>query len=88
MSNFTNSTIYIGLTNDLFRRVLEHKSLSDRRRFTFQYKCTKLVYFEEFHSIEEAITREKQMKNWKREWKNNLINSMNPNWDDLAKDWK
>jgi putative endonuclease len=55
--------------------------------FTSKYHCDKLVYFEEFESIQSAIPREKQLKNWKREWKNELVNSKNPKWEDLAKDW-
>lgn len=55
--------------------------------FTSKYNCNKLVYFEEFESIQSAIAREKQLKNWKREWKNELVSSKNPGWEDLAKEW-
>lgn len=83
MANFTNSVIYTGVTSDLIRRVYEHKNGLDLKSFTFRYKVTKLVYFESFHSIEEAIAREKQIKGGSREKKNALINSINPEWKDL-----
>ncbi|GHU62927.1 hypothetical protein FACS1894160_0630 [Bacteroidia bacterium] len=62
MSNTYNNVLYIGVTNDLYRRVIEHKS-KEVQGFTKKYNCDKLVYFEEFNNIEEAITREKQLKN-------------------------
>ena len=78
--------LYIGVTNNLQRRIIEHKSkLIDG--FTKKYNCTELIYFEKHNQIENAILREKQLKKWKREWKENLINTQNPNWNDLAKDW-
>ncbi len=86
MSNQSNSVIYIGVTADLHRRVFEHKAHLLKESFSDKYNCDKLVYFEEFGDIREAITREKQLKNWKREWKNSLIESVNPEWDDLMRD--
>ncbi len=86
MSNMCNSVLYIGVTNDLHRRVFEHKS-KKIKGFTYKFNCNKLVYLEEFNHIEEAIKREKQLKNWKREWKNDLITKMNPEWKDLSTDW-
>ncbi len=80
-----SKTLYIGVTNDLNRRVFEHKnSLIDG--FTKKYNIKKLVYYETFNNIDEAIRREKQLKNWHRQWKINLIESMNKEWKDLAND--
>lgn len=77
-----HGTLYIGVTNDLIRRVYEHAhGLTEG--FTKKYKVHRLVYFEETSSIEGAITREKQLKNWHRDWKKNLIERENPFWDDL-----
>ena len=86
MSNFTGSTIYTGVTSDLLARVVQHKEMHYSNSFTARYKCFKLVYYESFHSIEEAIAREKQIKGWKRFKKVNLIEAMNPNWNDLTDD--
>jgi len=78
VSNFKRTTFYIGVTNNLQRRVLEHKKgLIDG--FSKQYNLHDLIYFEEYPSIKDAITREKQLKNWHRDWKINLIKSVNPN---------
>ena len=75
-------TLYIGVTNDLVRRVYEHKQgLADG--FTRKYGLHKLLYFEEFVSIEDAIVREKQLKHWNREWKLELIRKLNPALKDL-----
>jgi len=83
MASNTNSTIYIGMTNDLERRVLEHKSgIIDG--FTKKYNVHKLVYFEKTLDVETAINREKQLKKWRREKKNLLIEGMNPEWKDLS----
>ncbi len=86
MTNFNNTVIYTGVTSDLIRRVYEHKNLLDPKSFTFKYKVTKLVYFESFNSIEEAIAREKQIKGGSRRKKEMIINSINPNWKDLWDD--
>jgi putative endonuclease len=86
MTNNYNNVLYTGVTNDLYRRVSEHKS-HEIRGFTQKYNCDKLVYFEAFNCIEDAITREKQLKNWKREWKNELIEKKNPDWTDLSLEW-
>jgi putative endonuclease len=74
--------IYIGVTNDLIRRVYEHKSHAVKG-FTQQYNVTQLVWFESSESIQSAIEREKQLKNWRRDWKIALIEENNPNWMDL-----
>ncbi|MFO0970739.1 MAG: GIY-YIG nuclease family protein [Candidatus Saccharimonadales bacterium] len=74
--------LYIGITNDLIRRVYEHKEkLTDG--FTKQYQIDKLVYFEEHPTSEDAMTREKQLKRWNRQWKIELIESQNSDWTDL-----
>jgi putative endonuclease len=78
-----SKTIYIGVTNDLHRRLFEHKNKLIEG-FTKKYKLTKLVYYETCSSIEDAIRREKQLKNWHRQWKINLIESVNKEWKDLS----
>ena len=82
MASKTNSTIYIGMTNDLKRRCAEHKS-GLIPGFSQKYKTTKLVYFECTHDVNAAIAREKQLKKWSRQKKNFLIESMNLQWIDL-----
>jgi putative endonuclease len=75
-------TLYIGVTNDLIRRVAQHKlKLIDG--FTKDYDVVRLVYFEQFDDPENAIKREKRLKKWNRAWKVRLIEQHNPNWDDL-----
>jgi putative endonuclease len=82
LTNSINKVLYIGVTNNLQRRIYEHKQkLIDG--FTKKYNLNKLVYYEVTNDIESAIRREKQLKNWHREWKINLINRFNPNWKDL-----
>ncbi|MCL5105738.1 MAG: GIY-YIG nuclease family protein [Armatimonadetes bacterium] len=76
-------TLYIGVTNDLTRRVLEHKS-KQIPGFTAKYNIDRLVYFEEHPSINDAIAREKQLKGWLRKRKVALIESTNPTWEDLC----
>ena len=79
--------LYIGVTDDLNRRLYEHTNkLIDG--FTKKYNLTKLVYFETFNQIEDAIRREKQLKNWHRQWKINLIESVNKEWKDLSLDFE
>lgn len=75
--------LYIGVTNDLKRRLHEHKQ-GIYESFTKKYFVTKLVWFDSTHSIEAALTREKQLKKWKRAWKIKLIKETNPNWNDLS----
>lgn len=77
-----NGTLYIGVTNDLKRRVWEHKH-NLVRGFTEKYGVHSLVYYEQFDDIKGAILREKQMKRWKRNWKIKQINKINPTWEDL-----
>ena len=75
-------TLYIGVTNDLVRRVAEHR-LKQVESFTKKYELDRLVYFEQFDDAENAIRREKRLKNWNRDWKIRLIEEHNPNWDGL-----
>ncbi len=82
VTNIKNGVLYIGVTNDLKRRIYEHKhKLNDG--FTKQYSASMLVYYEVFENIVGAINREKQMKNWYRNWKTMAIEKMNPDWHDL-----
>jgi len=81
-----SGTLYIGFTNGIEWRVYQHKNdLIDG--FTKKYQCHKLVYFEEHQYVLNALDREKQIKKWRREKKENLIKSINPLWKDLAEDW-
>ena len=85
MANKTNTTIYIGVTGNLIKRVWEHKNKLVGG-FTKRYNVNKLVYYEETTDANSAIAREKQLKGWNRAKKNQLIESINPNWDDLYDD--
>ena len=87
MSNISNKVVYIGVTNDLKRRVYEHKKKLIPG-FSNRYNLTKLVYYEYYNHIDYAILREKRLKKWKRAWKDNLINDLNPDWRDLYDDVK
>ncbi|MEJ2879955.1 GIY-YIG nuclease family protein [Pedobacter sp. GR22-6] len=75
--------LYISVTADLHSRIIEHKMKINPKSFSAKYLCNELIYYKQFSSIEEAIDREKQLKNWKRVWKVNLINGFNPSWKDL-----
>ena len=77
-----NGTLYIGVTNDLIQRLWQHKN-DVHEGFTKKYGVHRLVWYESTTDIEAAIRREKQMKKWRRQWKINLIEKKNPNWDDL-----
>lgn len=83
LTNKTNNVLYIGITNDLIRRMQEHKNKLIPG-FTSKYNLTKLVYFEQTSDVNVALNREKQLKNWHREWKVNLVNRANPAWNDLS----
>jgi len=83
LTNKSNKVLYIGVTNNLERRMFEHKNKMING-FTKKYNLTKLVYFEETSDIKSALEREKQLKNWHRDWKINLINNFNPKWKDLS----
>ena len=82
LTNFTKTTLYVGVTGNLERRIFEHKS-EEVDGFTKRYHVTKLIYAEAYESINDALEREKQLKRWRREKKNALINSVNPEWKDL-----
>ncbi len=86
MTNKPEGVLYIGITNELERRVKEHK-LKQEKGFTYKYNLNKLVYFESFETHDEAFQKERRMKKWNREWKTKLIEEKNPDWIDLAKDW-
>ena len=85
LTNKKNGTLYVGVTNNIVRRVWEHKS-NVVEGFTKKYSIHLLVYYEQFESIEQAITREKQLKKWERYWKIKLINTKNPTWRDLYRE--
>ena len=82
LANRKQGILYIGVTNDLIRRVYEHREGSVES-FTKRYGIDRLVYFETHDSIEVAIVREKKLKHWKRDWKTDLIEHDNPDWGDL-----
>ena len=86
LTNTYHNVLYIGFTNNIRRRVYEHKRKLVYG-FTSKYNCTKLVWYEKFTDVNLAIAREKQLKTWERSWKNNLIEKLNPNWSDLASNW-
>jgi putative endonuclease len=83
LTNKSNKVIYIGVTNDLDRRMFEHKNKLVEG-FTKRYNLVKLVYYEMTEDVQSAIGREKHLKNWHRDWKINLINQFNPEWNDLS----
>ncbi len=83
LSTNDNKVIYTGVTNNLPKRVYEHRNSLDRKSFTSRYHVKKLVYFEYTGDVRAAIEREKQIKSWNRARKNKLIQMQNPNWDDL-----
>lgn len=87
LSNKKLGTLYIGVTNDLHRRLYEHKNKLIEG-FSKRYDLTKLVYFEETSDINSAIAREKQLKKWNRDWKINLVELNNPDWLDLSENWR
>ena len=81
-----NGTLYVGVTNNLEKRIYEHKN-DLIKGFTSRYGVHTLVYYEETNDINTALQREKRLKKWNREWKLELIEAVNPYWNDLAKDW-
>jgi len=82
LTNKVNGTLYVGMTENLARRVSEHKA-GLAEGFTKKYGCRLLVYYEVADDFESALRREKTIKKWSRQWKLNVINEMNPAWDDL-----
>ena len=87
MTNPRHTVLYTGVTNDIERRSFEHKVQENKKSFTARYNCSQLVYFEEFGDITEAIHREKQLKKYRRAWKEDLITKMNSEWKDLSEGW-
>ena len=86
LANKRNGTLYIGVTKSLFVRSFQHKFKINPKSFTAKYNITRLVYFESYAYVQEAIRREKQLKKWEREWKIELIEKENPTWRDLFHD--
>ena len=82
MTNRKHGTVYVGVTSQLIQRVYQHK-IGAVEGFTKKYNTKLLVYFEEYNNVLDALQREKQLKNWKREWKLDLIEKENPGWSDL-----
>ena len=87
LTNKNNRVMYIGVTNDLARRLYEHKQ-ELVEGFTKRYHVHKLVYYEQTTDVRSAIAREKQLKGWLRARKNELVETMNPEWRDLSEDWQ
>ncbi len=83
LTNWNNKVLYIGMTNNIERRIYEHKNKLIEG-FTKKYNLNKMVYYEQYSDVNEAIRREKELKKWRREKKNKLIESMNPLWKDLS----
>ena len=82
LANKPYGTVYIGITNDLSRRIYEHKN-NAIKGFTSRYDLHKLVYYEPFDDIQDALRREKNLKAWKRDWKIKLVSEFNPEWENL-----
>ena len=87
LSNYTNSTLYVGMTNDIKRRLYEHKNKLIEG-FSSKYNTNKLVYYEETSDVKTAIQREKNLKKWNRQWKEELIKKTNPDFKDLSLVWE
>lgn len=83
MTNSSKKSLYIGMTNDLGKRVYEHRR-GLCKGFTERYNINQLVYYEEYQYVWDALQREKRLKHWKREWKVHLIETVNPEWEDLG----
>ena len=86
ITNYDRTTLYIGVTNGLIRRIYEHKNHSFENSFSDKYNCGTCIYYEKFNDINQAIERETQLKKWSRKKKENLINSKNPGWVNLVID--
>lgn len=83
LTNRLNTVLYIGVTNDLCRRLFEHQT-KNTSGFSAKYQTTKLVYYEETPDVLSAIAREKELKKWRRSKKDDLVHSLNPHWNDLG----
>lgn len=86
-TNKNKTVLYVGATNDIVRRIMEHKKKIYKNSFSAKYNCDILVYFEEFEKVNDAFEREKQLKAGNRKRKETLINSINPGWHDLSLNW-
>ncbi len=86
LTNYNETTFYIGVTGNLQKRIFEHKN-KVVEGFTKKYNVDKLVYYEITNDVESAINREKQLKRWHRQWKINLIKEVNPEFKDLSENW-
>ena len=86
LANKNNSVLYVGVTNNIQRRILEHKGRINKG-FTYRYNVDKLVYYEVHGYINDAILREKRIKKWNRKWKEELIEEHNKDWNDLSLEW-
>ena len=87
MASF-KQTLYIGVTNNLERRMYQHKNKVHPQSFTARYNIDRLVYYETFNDVRDALAREKQIKSWRREKKVALIEAENPRWKDLSLEWE
>ena len=87
ITNQRATVVYVGMTNNIYNRTLQHKEKINPNSFSAKNNLNKLVYYEEFGDVNLAIKREKQLKNWHREWKENLIKEKNPEWKDLFVDF-
>lgn len=87
LTNHEETTFYIGVTSNLPKRIWQHKH-KEMRGFSSKYNLVKLVYFEQYTDVNNAIAREKQLKRWHRQWKINLITENNPDFNDLSADWE
>jgi putative endonuclease len=86
LTNRWHTVLYIGMTRDIEGRVFDHKTKS-HKGFTCKYNCDRLVHIETYDSAVEGIHREKELKKYRRAWKEDLINAENPNWEDLSEGW-
>jgi len=84
LTNKNHTVLYNGVSNNLKRRLQQHRNKSSKNSFTARYNVDKLVYFESTIYVNNALKREKQIKKWNRQWKENLINDLNPDWNDLS----
>jgi putative endonuclease len=87
LTNWNNKVMYVGITSDLKRRLFEHRNKSVEG-FTTKYNIHKLVYYEATSDVQSAIAREKEIKKWRREKKNRLVEKINPEWRDLSAGWR
>jgi len=87
LANKKRGTLYIGVTNNISKRILEHRNKLNKDGFTAKYSVFQLVFCEKYGNIGKAIYREKQLKNWRRQWKVDLIEMDNFDWNDLSREW-